>query len=196
VRPRGRPPLERGVRSFEDAGLLLPPAVAVDTSFVVEALVGSQPLRDPCLEFLLRLAAEGTAIAYSRLLEIELAEAAVQLALKERHPRDWRRYRHDGRALRRASRLLDEAADAWNAVADSLGATCVDVGDVGAAARGLMGSHGLGSYDAVHVAAAFQFGVRDLVTVDAGFAHVPEALLTLWVDRSRVGACRRRRTRT
>lgn len=159
----------------------------------MEALVGSQPLRGPCLDFLLRLAEAGTAIVYSTLLDVELAETAVQLALKERHSRDWKRFRHDGRAKRRIDRLLREAAEAWQDVAISLGATSVDIGEICDSARRLMSRHGLASYDAVHVATALSCDVRDLVTIDAGFAHVPEEQLTVWVDASRVAACRCRR---
>jgi predicted nucleic acid-binding protein len=123
-----------------------------------------------------------------------LAEVAVQLALKERHPRDWKRFRHDGQSQRRVHRLLLEATAAWTEVAESLGAVCVDVGDVADRARDLLSSYGLASYDAVHVATALGAGVSDFVSIDADFAYVPENLLTVWVDRSRVAACRKRRT--
>ena len=90
MRPRGRPPLSRAVHSFEDPDVPLPARVVLDTSFVVEALIGSQPLHRACQDFLVRLAGAGTELVYSRLLEGELHETAFLLALKERHPRDWK----------------------------------------------------------------------------------------------------------
>lgn len=71
----------------------------------MEAVIASQPLHRACQEYLIRLAAEGTTIVFNELLEIELQEAAFQLGLKERHPKDWKRYRSDGRARPRAARL-------------------------------------------------------------------------------------------
>jgi len=73
------------------------------TSFVVEALIVSQPLHAAAVNFLVRLATEDVRIRFSSMLELELAETAFQIALKENHPRDWKRFRHDGRARRRAS---------------------------------------------------------------------------------------------
>jgi hypothetical protein len=103
VRPRGRPPATRQVFSFEAEETPLPAEVLLDTSYVVEALIVSQPLHTAAVNFLVRLATEDVRIRFSSLLELELAETAFQIALKENHPKDWKRFRHDGRARRRAS---------------------------------------------------------------------------------------------
>jgi predicted nucleic acid-binding protein len=86
MRRRGRPPLPR-VWSIDDRSIEVPREVVLDTSFVVEALIVSQPLHEPCLGYLLRLVEAETRIVFSHLLEMELYEATFQLALKERHPR-------------------------------------------------------------------------------------------------------------
>lgn len=187
--------MSRGVHSFEDDELLVPERVLVDTSFVVEALIRSQPLHRRCQDFLLRLAEAGTELVYSRLLDAELSETAFQLALKERHPRDWRRFRHDGRVRPRAIRLLEQATQAWAAVLDAMPHMSLELGEVVHRVPGLMATYGLASYDAIHVATAIEAGVEHVVTTDVGFARVPERELTLYVDASRVARCRQVRAR-
>jgi predicted nucleic acid-binding protein len=193
VSPLGRRPLQRGVFSFEDQEIAIPERVVVDTSFVLEALLVSQPLHAPCQKFLIELASAGSALFFSRLLDVELAEAAFQLALKERHPKDWRRFRHDGRARPRAAKLMRDVAGAWEDVLDAVPFRRVEVGAVAHRVPGLMGSYGLASYDAVHAATAIETGVRRMITIDAGFGAIPESELALLVDSSRVASCRRRR---
>lgn len=131
---------------------------------------------------------------YSRLLELELAEAIFQIALKERHPKDWKRYRADGRARRRAKALLSRTEAAWQAVLAVIPATVADVDSVAPSVPRLMGDYGLASYDALHVATAAHARVASVVTIDAGFAAAPASLVELYVDSSRVASCRRRRS--
>lgn len=88
----------------------------VDTSYVVEPLIVSQPLHAAAVNFLVRLATEDVRIRFSSMPELELAETAFQLALKENHAKDWKRFRHDGRARRRAGRLMTGVEDAWGSV--------------------------------------------------------------------------------
>ena len=95
---RGRQPNHLGVHSFEHNTLLLPDAATLDTSFVVNALLPNETLHAQCSSYLQRLAQHGTTVYFNRLLEIELAEAAVKLALIEKHGRpNWRSARLDGR---------------------------------------------------------------------------------------------------
>jgi predicted nucleic acid-binding protein len=195
MRPRGRPPLPRGVWSIEDETIDVPDEVVLDTSFVVDALIVSQPLHGSCLAFLLRLVEAETSITFSRLLEIELYEATFQLALKERHPRDWRRFRHDGRARPRANRLLADVSSSWQTVLEYVDYERVDIAQVADRIPDLMTRYALASYDAIHVATAIESEIRGVVTLDAGFAAVPASELTLYVDPSRLAACRARRAR-
>jgi hypothetical protein len=67
VRPRGRPPATRQLFSFEREDLAIPTELLLDTSFVAEALIVSQPSHNGALDFLVR----------------SVAETAFQLALKE-----------------------------------------------------------------------------------------------------------------
>src|SRR5579864_1426956 len=106
---RGRPSATRGVFAIEDRALLLPNPLALDTSFVVEALIESQRLNATCRDFLDRVAERGVTLVTSELLAVELAEAIFAIALKERWGRAWRDHRTDGRARRRARARLDDA---------------------------------------------------------------------------------------
>lgn len=189
--PRGRPSAPRGVYSFEEPTLVLPGELLLDTSVVVEALVRSQPRRQACRDLFERIADSGSTVFFNRLVEVELAEAAFVLALKERYgARAWRRQRYDGRARRRATRLLDEVLGAWSRLLEGLSWVVVELQEVSAAVPELMGQWGLSSYDAVHVATAVYVDVTDLATLDAGFSVVPADKLTLHVDSSRLRRCR------
>jgi predicted nucleic acid-binding protein len=146
-----------------------------------------------CRDYLGRLAESGTEIVFNRLLELELLETAFQLALKERHPRDWRRFRQDGRARPRAARIMAGAEASWTEVLDYFVWTRVELEEVTAFVPHLMADYGLASYDSVHAATALQSGARAILTIDAGFAALPEHESDLYVDHSRVASCRRRR---
>lgn len=171
----------------------VPPCVCLDTSFVVEALLTSQPLHESCARYLARLAEASADLLVSRLLELELREATFQIALKERHPRDWKRFRGDGRARPRAARLTADITSAWDAVLENFVWTEVEIVDVMSSVAGFM-EHGLASYDAVHAATAATSDPPRVVTIDAGFAAVPESELKLYVDSSRLQSCRSRRS--
>jgi predicted nucleic acid-binding protein len=167
----------------------------LDTSFVFEALVDGQQHHQACQDYFVRLAANGSALIFNRLLEIELLEASFRYSLLERHGgRMLRRMRNDGRARPRAGRFMESVFDAWQELLSYVPHLSVSVQDVQDRVGGLMISYGLGSYDAVHAATALHSGVNRLVTIDAGFGNVPADQLGLYVDRSRVSSCRARRT--
>jgi hypothetical protein len=79
-----RRPATRGVYTIEDPALILPEVLALDTSFVVEALIETQPLHAVCAGFVERIVEAAPTVVTSELLEVELAEAAFAIALKER----------------------------------------------------------------------------------------------------------------
>lgn len=62
----------------------LPDAVVLDTSFVVRALVDSECGHDEAQAFMERLTRSRSFMLHSALLEIELAEPAFKIAIKER----------------------------------------------------------------------------------------------------------------
>ncbi len=79
-----RRPASRGVFAIEEEEFLLPDPIALDTSFMVEALIATQPLHAVCRAFIDRIDASGVSITTSDLLAVELAEAAFAIALKGR----------------------------------------------------------------------------------------------------------------
>jgi predicted nucleic acid-binding protein len=190
ARPRGRPAATRGVFAIEDATLVLPGRVALDTSLIVRALIETQPLHAACSGFLDRLVEAEVTLVTSELLEVELAEAAFGIALKERWGGDWRRHRRDGRVRRRAQRLLADVQSRFELLLDSVDHLAVPVAPVARDAAVLMTAYGLASYDAVHAASAIAAGAEAIATTDAGFALLPASLLLIYADRSRVASCR------
>jgi predicted nucleic acid-binding protein len=176
--------------------MVVPPAqLVLDTSFVVEALIATQPRHPECRAFLAYVMRAGSRVHFNRLLELELWEATYRVALKElRRGRGARTVRHEPRALRRARAVREEVETAWRDVVTALDSVSVDLGDVAAWVPQMM-AYGVSSYDAVHAATAVYLGVRPLVTLDYHFSLVPEAALELLVPRNRVRACRDRRSR-
>lgn len=190
---RGRPPATRRVFSFSDTSLVLPDAVVVDTSFVVEVLSPKQPAHVAALAFAQALAEADTTLVFNRLLELELDEAVYQVALKERHPRDWKRFRHDGRARRRANRLLTGFRAAWTEFLSAFDYVPYTVEEVADRVPELMTKYGFASYDAIHAATALDSGVSAIVAIDTAFAKLPQSRIAIYTDASRVANCRRYR---
>ena len=191
-------PLTRAVHAFDDdlnKAVSMEDAV-LDTSFVVDAMVDGEPRHHDALRYLEILAAAGTTLYLSRLLEIELVEAAYKLSMREHFGSVQRAasMRHDGRALRRANRMVDEIEAAWLASRAKFTFEIVEPHDVVAVARPLL-RRGLSSYDAIHAATAIWLGVPNIVTCDAGFGAVREQDLEILTHSSVVTRTRALRAR-
>ncbi|MGH2904133.1 MAG: type II toxin-antitoxin system VapC family toxin [Solirubrobacteraceae bacterium] len=193
----GRRPLPRGVFAFDAAGWEPPKGVVLDTNVVAEALLPNQPEHAVCRAVLRRLAAERTAVVFSRLLEIELWEAVFNLALRERHPRkNIRHVRYDNRVRPRAARLLRQAQQAWqDDLLAPLAWSRIEMDEVAEDVPKLMQEYGLQSYDAVHAATLLDSELTDFVTRDGGFAALPPGLATLHTTQARLAGTRARRRR-
>src|SRR5438094_941703 len=111
---RGRPSLPRNVFSFEEQRLLVPEEVTLDTSFVMSVLLSAERHHAVASSFVEQLAGADSLLVFNRLLELELREVAFRAPLIERYPNDWKSRRHDGRSLRRASRLIQQTMGAWH----------------------------------------------------------------------------------
>jgi predicted nucleic acid-binding protein len=192
----GRPPLSRSIYSFEDSAIACPRELVLDTSFVIHALVASEPLHQAARGYIARLIESGTTVYFNRLLELELAEVVFRLALVERFGRaNVAKYQQDGRARRRAGRLLANANNAWQYTLSLLPYVRVEVDEVSDDVPGIMRRYGLRSYDAVHVATALYAQVPAMLTLDTGFASMPQTSLSIYTNASRVTACRAVRNR-
>ncbi len=171
--------------------MVTPPAITIDTSFVVNVLVPREQHHKESRAFADQLADAGTSLVFNRLLELELREAAFRIALKERYPKDWRRRRHDGRSLARAGRLAAETFEAWQELIAGFDALLIELHEVGDRVGELMDRFGLASYDAVHAATAEFAGAPVVVTTDIDFARVTADRLTIYTNVGRVGPSRR-----
>jgi len=189
----GRRRVTRGVFSIEDQQLTLPDPIALDTSFVVEALLATQPLHGVCDAFLKRIFDGGVSVVTSELLRIELAKSAFAIAMKERWGGRWRPHRTDGRSRPRGARRLNNTISRYEALLAPVDHFPVPLGDITRAAFALMTDHGLASYDAAHAASAIAAGAKAIVTLDTGFALLPASHLTMYTDRSRLASCRAKR---
>jgi predicted nucleic acid-binding protein len=192
--PGGRLPAPtRGVFAIEDQQLLLPDPIALDTSFVVNALLATQPLHPACSALLTRIFDSSVSVVTSDLLRVELAETAFAIALKGRWGRTWRAHRTDGRSRRPATHLLNDTISRYDKMFRALTHISIRLDRVTDATTILMSDYGLASYDATHAASAIAAGAKAIVTLDTGFALLPASLLTIYTDRSRLASCRQKR---
>jgi predicted nucleic acid-binding protein len=191
----GRQPAPRGVLAIEEQQLVPPNPIALDTSFVVEALLATQPLHGVCDAFLKRIFDSSVSVVTSELLRLELAETAFAIAMKERWRGKWRGHRTDGRSRPRAARLMNETISRYEALLAPVDHIPVPLGDITTVATTFMTDYGLASYDAAHAASTIVAGADAIVTTDTGFAHLPASLLTVYTDGSRLASCRKKRPR-
>ena len=191
----GRRPVPHNVFAIEDERLPLPETIALDTSFVVEALLPTEPLHAQCDAFLTRIFDSGITVITNELLRAELAEATFANAMKERWAGKWRAHRADGRTRPRAGRLLTNTLVRYDKMIESLPHVSVRPGQVADSAPEIMTKYGLASYDAIHAASAIAAGTETIVTTDTGFALLPASLLTVYTDQTRVASCRKKRPR-
>jgi hypothetical protein len=83
--------------SFESEGWAPPASLLLDTMIVVEALLPSQPHHAACVALFERAGAGGSTLVFTRLLETELCEVLLNIALREQHGKRWKTTRYDGR---------------------------------------------------------------------------------------------------
>jgi predicted nucleic acid-binding protein len=188
-----RPVPTRGVFAIEQEQLVLPDPIALDTSFVLDALTATQPLHPACSALLTRIDESGVTVVTSDLLVVELAEATFKNALKERWGRKWLTHRTDGRSRRSVAGKLNHIVARYDDLLSSVTHLPIPVRRVTPEARVLMTDYGLASYDAIHAASAIGAGAKAIITLDTGFALLPATQLTVYTDRSRLASCRKKR---
>jgi predicted nucleic acid-binding protein len=191
----GRRPVPHNVFAIEDVQLALPDPIALDTSFVVEALIATEPLHGVCDAFLTRIADSGVTVVTSDLLAAELAEATFANAMKERWRGKWRAQRTDGRSRPRAARRMNDTISRYETLLLSIDHFPVPLGDITTAATKFMADYGIASYHAIHAASAIGAGAKAIVTLDTGFALLPASEIAVYTDRSRLASCRKKRPR-
>ncbi len=175
----------------------LPPAVAVDTSFLLVGVNGSEPRHARARRLLDRMASEGTLVVYCQhILLLELWSACSGFVRTLRRPRELARLISaaeaagaSGRGRLRASDVPEEMEGRYRLAVETferlVGAQLADLETVSvrlsmgllARARDAIFSHSLRSYDAVMVALAEEAAVRTgtrphLATFDLDFLKV------------------------
>ena len=186
---RGRPSSTRGIVPFDVLAYSPPDHAVLDTSYVVEALLSGQTHHETCAAALEHVVELSSRVSYSSLLELELVEAGYQVALRDQYGKRWKRARRDGRARRRASRIAEEALQAWSELA-GLGFDRIEASQVAAAVPDLMHRYALGSYDAVHAATAFAIGADGLLALDTAFARIPQSRMIIHTVSAKVARMR------
>ncbi|MDQ6852550.1 MAG: PIN domain-containing protein [Actinomycetota bacterium] len=84
---------------------------------------------------------------------------------------------------------------AWEEVLEASSWALIELDEVADRAIWLMRQYGLSSYDAIHAASAIHADVRDVATIDAEFAAVPDTYFRIHIDAGRVRRCREFRAR-
>ena len=192
--PRGRKPQSHNVFAFDDSSCPTLGSVLLDTSFVFEALSTNQPRHEASSAFLSQLAADNVKIAFSSILELELAESAYKVAIKERFPNKRRvAMRRDGRALRRATRLCDDLLGNWSQILDFFEWRCVELDSVKPDYLAYM-KLGIQSYDAAHLATASGLKLDAVITLDTGFGLAPKVTSCVLTHSSLVRGTRGHRS--
>lgn len=190
---RGPRPQHHNVFAFDDPSCPPVQSVLLDTSFVFEALSTNQPRHSAASIYLEQLATGGVKVTFSSILELELAESAYRVAIKERFPgKRGEAMRRDGRALRRAARLCEHLLDAWSEILDYFEWDCVELDIVKPDYIAYM-RRGIQSYDAAHLATASGLGLDAIVTLDTGFGLAPKSLARILTHSSLVRNTRRHR---
>lgn len=180
--------------SYENPTLVIPNELVLDTSFVVDALITTEPRHAAARQFMLRLVTEQTTVFYNRLLELEFAEVAFKIAcIESPMPGSWKAKRNDGRVRRRAGRLTDALMREWNDLLTTVPHLLIELHEVAADVPRFMTQYGLASYDAAHAATATYVGAGGIVTNDRGFGHVAETALTIFTEATGVRTCRQHR---
>jgi predicted nucleic acid-binding protein len=78
-RPPGRKPGSRGIHAVEDSALVLPQSIALDTSFIVKALVESEAGHASCTAFVDRIRELGVTVVTSELVLSSLPHLSIPL---------------------------------------------------------------------------------------------------------------------
>ena len=162
--------------------MLAPSLVVVDTSATVEALVSDAPLNDRYRQLFRELRACDARLVWCELLEVELLEAAFAWDVRRERGRDWRRERRTGELQR--TRALEQTIVAdWRAFTAGIRTSVISTASLLEDAASMMGTTGLGSADAVHLAVARSLGAP-ILTHDRLMIHAARRWPGVLTERS------------
>lgn len=183
---------DSGVVSMERCAA--PPAgLVLETGFVVSALVPSDPHHEACSAFLEWIIRAQTVLFYNDLFELELHEAAFELAAREigrrlgPAPRVVRYSDPDVRAL--AGELLSR----WHAVVVRADAVHVESPNLLEDVRYFMERAGLSAAHAVQAGMVVASRADGIATVEERFGAVDATLVRMYTPQRLVRRSRSRR---
>lgn len=183
----------RGVVPIDDATALGALRVLIDSSFIVEAMVESNPHHRESRDLLTRLSADGASIVFSELADLEVPQAMSYIAAVDAG-RDRRAGLADGRVRRRSRSLTARTRRRWAEYLESIDWLRADLTPVLDDVPVIMFATGLRSYDAAMAASAIAHRCDAIATFDGDFGRLHEADVPLLVtDARRAGRARRLR---
>jgi predicted nucleic acid-binding protein len=161
---------------------------AVDTSFVVAALLPDQKRHDIAAAAMERLIEQQATMVFCEMIYMELMDCSVEIPLR---PHQKRRY--DKRVRRRAYPTIAGLSGGWFDLKAAVPHVSMCMDELWDMAGCLMDDYGLRSADAYHAGAAF-LSNAPIFTFDTDFARVAGGL-TVYTSSDLVPKCRRLRQR-
>lgn len=189
--PSGRPAKQRGVLPLDTDSLTSPARILIDTTIVVDAFLESQDRHLQARALLSRLADHESTVVFSRLLELELAQAVSNIAAAE-SGRSRNAAQADGRIRRRALTLTERTFARWTAYLESVAWVRGELPSIIDSVPSVMRTTGLRSNDAAMTATAIAFRCDAIASTDRHFGRVHQQdIPMIFTPRDRVADVRR-----
>lgn len=180
----------RGVCAIGDPIPPGPLRVLVDTSFIVESMVESNPRHRESRELLALLSERGASIVFSELVDLEVPQAMSYIAALDAG-RDRRAGLLDARVRRRSRSLTARTRRRWAEYLASIDWFRADLTAILDEVPAIMFTTGLRSYDAAMAATAIAHRCDAIATFDVDFGRLHEVDVPLLLtDARRAGRMR------
>lgn len=180
----------RGVCAIGDPIPPGPLRVLVDTSFIVESMVESNPRHRESRELLALLSERGASIVFSELVDLEVPQAMSYIAALD-VGRDRRAGLLDARVRRRSRSLTARTRRRWAEYLASIDWFRADLTAILDEVPAIMFTTGLRSYDAAMAATAIAHRCDAIATFDVDFGRLHEVDVPLLLtDARRAGRMR------
>ena len=177
----------RGVCAIGDPIPPGPLRVLVDTSFIVESMVESNPRHRESRELLALLSERGASIVFSELVDLEVPQAMSYIAALDAG-RDRRAGLLDARVRRRSRSLTARTRRRWAEYLASIEWFRADLTAILDEVPAIMFTTGLRSYDAAMAATAIAHRCDAIATFDVDFGRLHEVDVPLLLTDARRAA--------
>jgi len=174
-----------GVFAIEQVSTM-PTSIVLDQSFVVGALESSAPGHDAAAGFLERMVHSGTTMFFNDLLELQLQDAAFDLAQREVHAAGMR-------SKDQVSILARALLGRWQKLIESSEAVYVELPPLLEDSMYYQERFGLPAADSLHAAMVMASDADGIATIDQAFGAVDPSLLPVFTPAQFVRGTRARR---